>query len=422
MWWNGWPLVFNDTGSYLETARTGVNFIQQSPGYGMFLHLLLRIWHRPEIIALAQATLVVVSLWHLGRVIGTPRRRLVVIMAAIAVATPIPLLCAMLLPDAIFLAGTACLFALIIRRQPVQLIGPIVIVSLAMTVHYATAPLYLVILLVSLTVLYLSPRQSEVKKATRRLIYILAAIFFSTQFALRVLYPRPHIPVWSTNVVAQLVDENGLIIDELKDTCDEVQYSLCPHIQLISGTTADHFLWRSDQALQQFGGWDHVPADWQRLIFATVKHHPEQTIRWIFDRWQEQFFTFQIGYEFSFFSWDHTLSKSIENSFGRQSAQAQLSSKQEQQWFNPMPKPWPQVYDTVAVASVLAPLLLWLLWRRDKQRHLAVVLLTALLVNALIMGTVSHPQNRYQFRLLYLPLVILVFSAATPRPNRPQEY
>jgi hypothetical protein len=417
MWWNGWPLVFNDTASYLETARTGGAFLQQSPGYGLFIHVLLLLWNAPQMIALAQTALVIIALWHLGRTVGTPRRCLTLTLILLGIVTPLPLICVMLLPDALFVAGAAALISLLLHPRPATPWGPIALVSLAMSVHYATAILFIVILLISQLVLRLTPKDSHIKNTTRGFITILVVIYVATLLSLRLLYPRPRVPAWSTNMVAQLVDDNGPATDELRDYCGQVDYSLCPYQALIADTTADKFLWQSGQALESLGGWADPPSDWRPLIFATIRHNPQKMMGWIAQRWHEQFFAVQVAYEFGQTSWDKNVTDSIAASFGSSAAKVQLSTKQEQSWFNLMPQPWPTVYDITAVISIIAPLLLWLFWRNDGRRHLGVVLLIALLTNALLMGTLSHPHNRYQLRLLFLPLATLLFAVSTPLPN-----
>ncbi len=413
LWWNGWPLVFNDTASYLNTADLGTAYAYQSPGYGLFLHLVLRVAHVPEIIPIAQATIVILALWHLGHALNCSRPKRFLVVLLFGLITPIPLMCSMILPDALFFAGATSLLGLILKSRNWKKIGPLSIVMLAMNVHLATGILFIAMLLLSHRLLRIVRRDHRLTHRTGQLIASLALLFVSTQFCLQALYPRGHVTIWPIHLTAQLIDNNGPLIQELDTACQKHSYSLCPHLETIRGSSADNFLWNEKQPLKTtFGNWTSTPSDWAEIIWQTIINHPREMMAWFFERWRFQLFTYQVASEYGRFSWDKNVIESINNVFGEQELNRWANSRQEDRWFYPLPSNLDRVYTYSGYLSHLAPILLWLLWRHDKRRPLATVLFLIVLTNAMIMGTASYPHARYQMRIHYLPLIVLALATA----------
>ena len=420
VWWNHWPIIFNDTASYLDTARVGTIYSYQSPGYGLFLRVCLLVWHSPYAIVLAQAIIMVASLWMVARALNVSYRRGLLLIALFGVITPLPLVASIILPDSIFFSGFLSLLALIINPESRHRSFLLTVTVLATATHIATGLLFLFILLISGRLLTRIRPQNQITRHTRILTIELLLFFAASQVILLLLFPHKPVSILPIHVTAQLIDDNGPAITELKENCASENYSLCPYLQEITGVNSDYFLWNESQPFRQhFGQWSYTPADWPRLIWRTVSRHPQETLNWLLRRWQYQFFTYRIGYEYAHIGWDANVPDSLRQSFGDSAVASWQHSRQEADWFSPMPQPWPIAYDLTALLAHLSPLLLWLWWRRDARRPLALVVLLAVLINALIMGTASHPQNRYQLRIHYAPLVLLVFAWGASRTSTP---
>src|SRR4051794_26917014 len=152
--WNGYPLVFADTGTYLSQAIQRYAGWDRPIFYSLFLlplHLTLTTW--PAIAA--QALLVAYVLDLLRRLLlpTAPAWWLLPLAAAMAVATALPWFAAQLMPD-VFTGLLVIVLALLIRvpqRLPSRERGWLVVLAtFLIAVHQSHVPLALVMLLVLL--------------------------------------------------------------------------------------------------------------------------------------------------------------------------------------------------------------------------------------------------------------------------------
>src|SRR5689334_14140707 len=111
--WNGFPLVYPDTGGYLARPLTGTLELGRSAFYGAFLIAGSPLSFWPNIIAQAALVLWLIALTL--RVNGLGRRPwlLLGIVLVLTVATSLPWFASQMMPDVLFPAGVLAVYLLV---------------------------------------------------------------------------------------------------------------------------------------------------------------------------------------------------------------------------------------------------------------------------------------------------------------------
>jgi len=110
--WNGFPIIFPDTGGYLTRPIEGTLELGRSALYGLFLYAGIPLAFWPNVVAQAAMIvwLVVISLRTLGR--GHRPWLALGITAALTVGTSLPWLTGLLLPDVLFPVAVLAMYLL----------------------------------------------------------------------------------------------------------------------------------------------------------------------------------------------------------------------------------------------------------------------------------------------------------------------
>ncbi|HEY0302576.1 MAG TPA: hypothetical protein VGC36_14620, partial [Rhizomicrobium sp.] len=110
--WNGFPIIFPDTGGYLTVAITGAPLPGRSALYGLFLRAGIPLAFWPCIIlqCALMAWLLTVTL-RVNGLGGRPWLTLCIV-AALTVTTSLPWLAGQLMPDILFAASVLALYLL----------------------------------------------------------------------------------------------------------------------------------------------------------------------------------------------------------------------------------------------------------------------------------------------------------------------
>src|SRR5664280_411335 len=142
--WNGFPIIFPDTGGYLTRPIEGTLELGRSALYGLFLYAGIPFAFWPNVVAQAAMIvwLVVVSLRALGR--GHRPWLALGITAALAVGTSLPWLTGLLLPDVLFPVAVLALYLLAFRADQLatwERFGLACMIAFAIASHMAAAGL-----------------------------------------------------------------------------------------------------------------------------------------------------------------------------------------------------------------------------------------------------------------------------------------
>jgi hypothetical protein len=414
--WNGFPIVFYDTGGYFDSAMSGLLANGRSALYGAFLRLGIPsvFWGNIVVQAGVVAWLLVLSLraHHLG---GRPGLALAITLA-LAALTSLPWYVAQLMPDVWLPAAVLALYLLafrarVLRRSEQIALG--VVVAFALAGHMATLAV-MAGLLVPLALWpafarrwqWPSPVLSRPALAVAAgvLLILLSNLAITGRFAL--------IPGGTNFLFGRLV-HTGIAARYLAEHCPDPSLRLCAYRDTLP-TEGDTWLWDAESPLWKMGGWDEFEPEARRILFASLRAYPAEHLRVAIRAALLQFVLVETGDYITPWTW-HThgmFEKHTPEIYPTFLAARQQKTGFDFTWIN-------IVHVPVALASIAGlPLVVVLARRRRVRKSAAAFALTvfiALLGNAAICGALSNPHSRYQSRLVWLAPLALIIAAGSRR-------
>jgi hypothetical protein len=418
--WNGFPLVFDDVGGYLERWPTRTLGLGRSAAYGVLLWITAPTWWIPAIILQAAVTT-----WILDRALkvfgfGRSAWPLLVVVVAIAATTRVAFCVSEVIPDA--WAAPAVLALHLLAWHADRLNGfdrtaMISIIAFAGASHMATLGV-----LAGLSILHtLAWFLCRAVPVTRADITVAGAAAWSGMVLLLVVdlvvAGRFALTPGGDVIMFGRLVASGLVGKVLAEECPRMTWRLCAFKDAMPIYSED-FMYDADSPLLKIGGWDDPGARQEiaSIIVHSILAHPLEHLTSAISLASEQFVTAGTSdsmdpLKSGFTRW--TIEHYAPWLLGSHDLAHQQQGKVDlDRWSRWIASP-------VAVASTFAlPLAALFLWRRDHRREamLPAMLFLALVGNAFICGAISGPYNRYQARLAWLaPLAVGLALAAADR-------
>ena len=409
--WNGYPLVFSDTGTYLSQAIEHYVGWDRPVFYSLFLlplHLTITTWP-----AIAVQALFTVYTLHLARRAFWPDASpwwLLPIVLVLAITTSLPWFVPQLMPDVF--TGLLVLVLVLLIFRPESLSGRERLFVAAFAAFMIAAHLSHV-LLAFVLLLVLLPTRRWLGAATplglRGHLYAIApcALAVIAMMSVNLLaFGRASLsPFGNVFLLARIVYD-GPGMDVLRRDCPASGWRLCAFVDHMPATS-DEFLWRPDGPVVLSGGAKRVSLEAGPIVAAALKAEPATELLALFSNTAEQFGKFATGDGLQ--PWPATVTPWIERDFPRFEAAAYRAARQSKDMLQ-LPNWLVALHVTVAVASIAGLLLAALKWQ--PLRGFAAATLLALLINAAITGGLSTPHHRYQSRLIWLPTFVLLLTPA----------
>jgi hypothetical protein len=419
--WNGFPLIYPDTGGYLERPLLGTLEMGRSALYGAFLlaGASLRFWPNVIAQALVAAWLIVLML----RVHGLGDRPLLAFGTAVALAltSALPFFSSRLMPDALFPIGVLALYLLIFYRpllSTVEQAGLCAVIVFALASHMALLGLALG-LMVALGLLAVF---GVIRKPKPRLALAAGAVLLGLLLAplsnLVITGRLAFTPGGASFLFNRLV-EDGIVTRYLDRTCPDPTLRICAYRGEIP-TGYDDWLWKNDSPFWKLGGWQGYTGEERRIILATLASDPLAHLTTALRATLLQLISFRTEVATS----RHDNSRTRDTFRDRLPAlyPALMAARQQARPFDV--SPINIVHVPVAALSIVV-LGAGLIWRRrfglsDHAVALAATVLIAFAVNAAVCGIFSHPADRYGSRIAWLPVLAVILGLAT-RLGRPSK-
>jgi len=410
---NGYPLVFSDTGTYLSQAIHLYLGWDRPAFYSLFmmaLHLTLTTW--PVILAQAIFVILVLDCVRAAFFPAVPRAALPVLLLALSVLTGLPWLISRLMPD-LFTPLLVLVLALLVfvpdrlsRGQARSLwVG-----AVAMTaVHQSNVLLCAGLLLALIPARrWLGARLALGRGGLARLAAIpalallaLTAVNFAAH---RQASPSPYGNVFFLARV--IYDGPGL--RALQRECPRADWLLCKELGNFP-PTSDDFLWLDDGPVVRAGGAKVVSLEATAIIIAALRAEPWAQLRAVIANTAEQLSLFSPGD--GLHAWPETVSPWIVRDFPPAEQQRYAASRQTQ---GALAVPgWIEESDRASVWLGLAGLTVVFVHavrRRDPRAGLCAAVFLAVLGNAVITGGLSCPHDRYQSRVIWLPVAVVLLA------------
>jgi hypothetical protein len=418
--WNGYPIVFADTGTYLSQAMHGYLGWDRPPFYSLFmlpLHLGLTTW--PVIVA--QSVLTVLTLDLTRRAFGVSRWWLLVLTLFLAAASWLPWIVSELMPDVFTPLLVLLLTVLVFARSRFRVWDQVaigVVAAFLIATQQSSVPLACALLIVLIPLqwffvrLRLAPRtrmMSRAMLAALSPLLVPACAIAALVTVNAVGFGRLSVsPYGNVFVLARVIyDGPGMAV--LWRDCPDRGWVLCPYLDRFP-PSVDAFLWAPDSPVMLAGGHKAVSADADAIIRAAMAADPATLLIAGWNNTIEQLTRFASGDGLER-DWTPQVGTWIDRDFPPRESAAFHAARQQSGLLQ-VPPELSEAHRVAALAGIVAALaLLPAAWRR---RHtatwfLAVSLLT-LPLSAAITGGLSSPHDRYQSRIVWLPAAMAVLT------------
>jgi hypothetical protein len=408
--WNGFPLIFADTGGYLARPFLGNLELGRSALYGLFLALGIPLDFWPVIIIQAVATVWIVILMLRAHGLGGRPGLALLVVGILALLTSLPWYVGQLMPDVFVPLAVLGLDLLAFRANKLRIherIGVAAILAFAITTHMAILALTVGLVIVFALMRWLGtwldlPRPRLLLPSTAIGAGILLALLSNLFIAGTLTFT----PGGSTFLFGRMV-QSGIVDRYLADKCPDPSLRLCAYRNEMP-KMADDWLWWGESPLHKLGGWEAFEPEAQRIIAGSLLLYPGAHLVSALAATAEQLVTLKTGEGINPENNWHAewmLKEYAPRSTARFQAAAQQHDRFGFTLINIVQVP------IAFLTAMVLPILVVLLRRR--RRHIAALAFTvaiALVGNAAICGIFSNPNARYQSRIM--PAAVLTVMIA----------
>jgi hypothetical protein len=458
--WNGFPIVFADTGTYLSQAINHYAGWDRPIFYSLFmlpLHLTVTVWP----VVVVQALLAAWVAWLVVRALAPDVSSIAFIAGAavLSICTWLPWLVSELMPDLFtpLLVLVLCLLAWVPERLSSR--EQIVLVGLAafmIASQLSSLPLACVLGAVLgfarpaaqafPSVSWPGPARppttsqppqvgtppSPATTRTRTTTLNRTSFYLTTtprRWLLIVLPPALAVlaacsvnlasfgrfetsPFGNIFLLARVIyDGPGMTV--LRRDCPTANWRLCPFLDSFP-PTSDDFLWTTTSPLRPAGGAKAVSRDAGAIIKAALLADPIGEARAALDNTLEQMTRFASGDGLT--PWPAQVTPWIERDFPAREQAAYASARQQAGTLS-VPSPLSPIHTMTALAGVIACAILLpvAFKRRAACAGFLLAVLLALPLSAAITGGLSAPHERYQARIMWLAPFVAIVSLASLR-------
>ncbi|HEY0181765.1 MAG TPA: hypothetical protein VGC09_03065 [Rhodopila sp.] len=441
--WNGYPIVFADTGTYLSQAIQHYASWDRPVFYSLFmlpLHATVTVWP----VVVVQALLAAWLLWMVARSLlpDLPAIAFIAGIALLSLCTWLPWLVSELMPDLFtpLLVVALCLLVVTPERSPrweqavlmtltafmiaTQLSSvPLACLLLAgmlgwdcaqRLVHRRAAARSRRVTVTADTRPAVTDGDNRPSRRDWRLILLPPALAILALCSVNLAaHGRFSIAPFGNVFLLARVIYDGPGMAALRRGCPAAGWRLCPFVGRLPANS-DDFLWTPDSPLLAAGGAKAVSLDAGAIIRAAVLADPADEIGAVLTNSLRQLTRFGSGDGLG--PWPDQVTPVIEHDFPARE-QAAYASARQQAGSLFVPAWLAAIHRIIALGGVAGCLVLLPVAVR---RHapcsvfLFAVLLT-LPVSAAITGGLSAPHERYQARIMWLPPFVAVLSLAALR-------
>jgi hypothetical protein len=415
--WNGFPIIFYDTGAYMLQGLGHVFVAERSPIYSAFLAITggaSSLWF----VAIAQSLIVAFVMVEFARMVR-PELRLLPFLgigAVLCVATGLPWYATQIEPDC-FVALVPMIFYLLAfhgerlgRTRRILLFFAAVTAIACHSSHIALAAGLLAVLAAMRFapldyVEVLGLKRPRVAVAALSLAMAMVAVYAANYaFTGKLFFSRSGAIFLEARIM-----EDGLIEPVLDADCPGAGYQLCRYKDRLP-SRADTWLWMEHASpFKKVGGFEKREPESARLVRESLTRYPIENAVVALQDAILQFFWFQTGDGIVPQEW--VLNREFQIAIPHQmSAYTRAYQQAGEIWFVPINI----VHVPAAVLSLLA--LGWLLREAWRRRDAAAAFLPgftmlALAGNAFICGVFSGPHGRYQSRIMWLAAFTVLLIA-----------
>jgi hypothetical protein len=433
--YNGYPLVFADTGTYLAQAIERHAGWDRPVFYSLFLlplHAGRSTW--PAIVAQALLCAYVVRLAQRVLLPGASPYWLVGIMAGAGIATALPWFAAQLMPD-LFTPLLVLVLAVLLfapeRPGRVERAWLVLLGTFLVATQQSSVLLYP---LLALPLAALRRRLGAARPLGCGGMARIAAPWLLAVSALLAVnlaaFGRVSVSPYGNVFLLARTIYDGPGLRALQRACPRAGWRLCAWRDRLPASS-DAFLWDADSPARRIGGHAALAAEADAIIRTALRAEPGAEALAALRNAGRQLRMFATGD--GLHRWPATVDPVIAKHFPPAEQAAYAAARQQHTGASPAgagngwdsdapgapgPYGWMQALHRIAAISGIGGCLGVLALGIRRRRHaagFAAAALLVLLANAAIAGSLSAPHHRYQSRVMLLPPLIAVLGAAALR-------
>jgi len=420
--WNGFPIIYYDTGAYVLEGLGGHFMMERSPVYSLFLRLVgagTSLWF----VVFIQAAATAFVLTQCGRAL-TPRLSLGVFLlfgAAIVAGTGLPWYAGQIEPDCFAALVVLSIYLLVSHARTLGSVRGVLLVALggfaaaSHPSHLLLAGFLLILIAAASVVAGLTgsrwPGSRLLKPALVCVLGFMLTVGGNFIFTRQFFVSR----AGASFVFARML-QDGIVMRLLDDTCPGSGYRLCAYRNSLP-PTADGWLWTPNSPFFKLGHFDGTASESERIVRDALMRYPVLQLRTAIGDAATQFFRFGTGDQIEPQEW--VLYPVLARYIPRQMS-AYLAARQQRGAIDFRLIGKLDIAVGILSLGVLAFMLAWSIQAGYCQVSAFLgFVLAALIGNAVICGVLSGPHDRYQSRLMWItPFSLLLATASQRRGSR----
>jgi hypothetical protein len=404
--WNGFPIVFYDTGGYLARPFEATLELGRSALYGAFLMLGIKHHFWPNIIL--QAALVAWLVALMLRLHGFGGRPWLAsaILFGLCALTGLSWYAAQLMPDILvpaFVLALALLAFHADRLRRWETVILIIVIAAGIASHMSILALALGIVALLAVLRMFAARINLPQPAFALPVLAVAAGVLLAPLSNFAITGQFAFTPGGFNFVFSRLVQDGIVERYLADRCPDPTIRLCTYRAEVPHS-ADDWLWAEESAIYKLGGFEQFEPEARRIVIESLALYPAMNLKAALIAAINQFADIATGDGLTPWSWNTqwAFERFAPGALERYLASRQAQASFDFSWVNLIHVP------VQALAIAMLPVII-LLGRDRRMTAFAALLFAALVGNAVICGVLSSPHDRYQSRLAWLaPLVVAI--------------
>ncbi|HWY13832.1 MAG TPA: hypothetical protein VNX86_01675 [Rhizomicrobium sp.] len=420
VFWNGFPLIYYDTGAYVLEGLGGHFMAERSPVYSLFLRVAgagTSLWF--IVLIQAAATAYVVTQCARAEIPRLKPAALLLMVAFLVIATGFPWYVGQIEPDCFTALVVLAIYLLAFRANILGRPRAIVLAGIggfaaaAHPSHLVLTGILVIVIVAARAVVEIAHRWPKPRLLEPTIVGILGlalivgANFLFTQ---EIFISR----AGASFVFARML-QDGIVMRLLDDTCPKSGYTLCAYRNSLP-PTADGWLWTPDSPFFKLGHFEGTAAESARIVRDATLRYPSLQLEYSARDAAIQFIRFRTGDQIEPQEW--VLYPVLAHYLPDQ-MRAYLAARQQRGEIDF--RVMASLHVIVGALSLIGLVLFLefaILRRRDERIVLPGFVLAALVGNAIICGVLSGPHDRYQSRLIWLaPFALMISLRSSWRPN-----
>lgn len=410
--WNGFPMTFYDTGAYILQGMANYFVPERAPVYSYFLRFTgeqFSLWW----VAAAQTTIVAFVIVQFARAESpkTSLWQMLGIGAFLTAFTGIAWVSGEIEPDCFTAVVVLATWSLAFRARTLGIVRSVLLVAvLGLAIASHPSHLGLAAGLVLAVAIYAAVSwlgRADFLKANPLLplggLALAISLIVTANYVL-----TKHVFISRSGAVfmtARMI-EDGVVKRVLDDTCPGSHYVLCRYKDNLPAT-ADDYLWESPSPFNKLGRFRGSAKESQSLMVEGFERYPLLEAGQMLKNGARQFLMFRTGDGIAPQEW--VLDTEFRNFLPHQ-MKAYSTARQQREEFSFV------LLNIVHVglAALALFLLGWLVWSQRRNARaitLPAFILLALLGNALVCGATSGPHDRYQGRIIWIAVFVVILTA-----------